>query len=437
MKRAYKMKNGTTSVMFIFMLLFTLFLSVSVTYAQAGTIKGTIIDASTKEPLIGATVLLVGTSNGAATDLDGNYTISDVNTGNHSLSVSYIAFKPITKSDVIIDATKEMIVNFEMQPDDYALQQVEVVAKVNQESENILLMEQRQALLATQSVGARELSRKGIGNAEAAVAQVSGISKQEGVKNVFVRGLGDRYNATLLNGFPVPSEDPEYKNIDLGFFGTDVIQNIGVNKVFSAQNTGDAGGAVIDISSKELFGDAALKFDLSAGLNSEAISSDFLRQDGVNYLGFANKNKPTTGKFAFPNSLDPSMINFPMNHSYGLSGGKLFRLGENRNPLSFFVVASHSTDYIYTEEKVKSTNSIGTVYQDQIGNKYSQNTSQLVLGNVDFGLNTKHNLTYNFMMVHANNQYVGEYEGLNTERHQDSNSNFGFLEGNRQMIMFC
>lgn len=427
MKRAYKMKNGTTSVMFIFMLLFTLFLSVSVTYAQAGTIKGTIIDASTKEPLIGATVLLVGTSNGAATDLDGNYTISDVNTGNHSLSVSYIAFKPITKSDVIIDATKEMIVNFEMQPDDYALQQVEVVAKVNQESENILLMEQRQALLATQSVGARELSRKGIGNAEAAVAQVSGISKQEGVKNVFVRGLGDRYNATLLNGFPVPSEDPEYKNIDLGFFGTDVIQNIGVNKVFSAQNTGDAGGAVIDISSKELFGDAALKFDLSAGLNSEAISSDFLRQDGVNYLGFANKNKPTTGKFAFPNSLDPSMINFPMNHSYGLSGGKLFRLGENRNPLSFFVVASHSTDYIYTEEKVKSTNSIGTVYQDQIGNKYSQNTSQLVLGNVDFGLNTKHNLAYNFMMVHANNQYVGEYEGLNTERHQDSNSNFGFL----------
>jgi len=49
------------------------------------------------------------------------------------------------------------------------------------------------------------------------VAQVSGISKQEGVKNVFVRGLGDRYNATLLNGFPIPSEDPEYKNIALEF----------------------------------------------------------------------------------------------------------------------------------------------------------------------------------------------------------------------------
>lgn len=427
MKRAYKMKIGTTSLFFTFILLFTLFLSVGATCAQAGTIKGTIIDASTKEPLIGATVLLVGTSIGAATDLDGNYTINNVNTGNHSLSVSYIAFKSITKSDVIINASKETVVNFEMQPDDYALEQVEVVAKVNLESENILLMEQRGALVATQSVGARELSRKGIGNAQAAVVHVSGISKQEGVKNVFVRGLGDRYNATLLNGFPVPSEDPEYKNIDLGFFGTDVIQNIGVIKVFRAQNTGDAGGAIIDISSKELVGDVALKFDLTAGLNTEAISKDFLRQDGIDYFGFSNASKPTTGKFDFPNSLDPSVISHPMNHSYGLSGGKLFKLGENRNPLSFFAVASHTTDYSYTEDKVKSTNSIGTVYQDQIGNKYFQNTSQLVLANVDYGLNRKHNLAYNIMMVHANNQYVGEYEGLNSERHQDSNSNFGFL----------
>ena len=78
-----------------------------------------------------------------------------------------------------------------------------------------MLLEQKKALLVTQTVE-RELSRKGISDAQAAVAQVSGISKQEGVKNVFT-GLGDRYNATLLNGFPIPSEDPEYKNIALEF----------------------------------------------------------------------------------------------------------------------------------------------------------------------------------------------------------------------------
>lgn len=66
------------------------------------------------------------------------------------------------------------------------------------------------------------------------MTKVAGVSKQDGVKNVFVRGLGDRYNATTFNGFALPSEDPEYKNISLDFFGTDIIQSVGVKKAFNA-----------------------------------------------------------------------------------------------------------------------------------------------------------------------------------------------------------
>ncbi|MDD3787741.1 MAG: carboxypeptidase-like regulatory domain-containing protein, partial [Petrimonas sp.] len=253
-------------------ILIILLLSATKTYAQAGTIKGSIVDAKTQEPLIGASVLVEGSTNGAATDLDGNYIIRNLPAGNVKLSVSYVAYKPVTKTDVRVENNKDVVVNFALESDDYALQEVEVVAKANKESENILLLEQKKALVATQAVGARELSRKGIGNAEAAVAQVSGISKQEGVKNVFVRGLGDRYNATMLNGFPIPSEDPEYKNIALEFFGTDIIQNISVNKVFSSDGYGDAGGAIINISSKELVGKQELNLDVSAGFNTKTIS---------------------------------------------------------------------------------------------------------------------------------------------------------------------
>ncbi|HOS49584.1 MAG TPA: TonB-dependent receptor, partial [Bacteroidia bacterium] len=127
---------------------------------------------------------------------------------------------------------------------------------------------------------------------------------------------GDRYNATALNGFPIPSEDPEYKNINLGFFGTDIIQNISVNKAFSATNTGDAGGAVIDISSKQLFGDRALSIDVSGGINTSATNKNFLRQDGMDYFGFSNSTRPSTGKYNFANSLDPSEVKLPLNHSY-------------------------------------------------------------------------------------------------------------------------
>jgi len=407
-------------------LLFFIFAFSLAVQAQTGTIRGTITDAKTNEPLIGASVLVEGTTNGAAADLDGNYVIQNVPAGTYSLIASYVSYESATMTGVVVRGDQDIVADFRMNSDDISLEEVEVVARANRESENILLMEQRQALVATQAVGARELSRKGIGDAQAAVAQVSGISRQEGVKNVFVRGLGDRYNVTLLNGFPIPSEDPEYKNIALDFFGTDVIQNIGVNKVFSGKDYSDVGGAIIDIASKELVGEQEFKIDVSAGLNSAATGSDFLHQDGTNYFGFSNRKQPLGNLFTFPNSLDPATISIPLNHSYGLSGGKLFRLGENNNPLSFYVVASHSTDCSYTREIVRNSITSGLIYQDQEGKKYARNTNQLLLGNLNYILNRKHNLQYHFMLIHANNQYVGEYSGKHGERHQDSEDYMGF-----------
>ncbi len=392
----------------------------SAAFAQTGIIRGTIIDAKTDEPLIGASVLVEGTTNGAAADLDGNYIIQNVPAGTYTLVVSYVAYNQVTREGVAVEGNQETVVDVEMASDDITLQEVEVVVRANRESENILLMEQRQALLATRSVGARELSRKGIGDARAAVAQVSGISRQEGVKNVFVRGLGDRYIATLLNGFPVPSEDPEYKNIALEFFGTDIIQNIGVNKVFNAGSYADVGGAVIDIHSKELVGDEAFGVDLSGGINSEAGRVDFYRPDGVDYWGFAGAKQPTGGTYDFQNSLDPLRVNTPVNQSFSLSGGKRFTLGENNNPLSFFAVTSHSTDYSYTEEIVRSiTTGDEDPYKDQVGSKYSRNTNQLALANVTYDINRAHTLAYNFMMLHAMNEYVGDYVGKDAEKNQE------------------
>ena len=180
-----------------FLLLSTLLLAFSgAILAQNGTITGSIVDSKTKEPLIGASVVIEGTNKGAAADLDGNYIIPSVAPGTYTLIVYYVSYETVTKKGVSVVKNKETEVDFLMNPDELNLDQVEVVARANRESENILLVEQRKSLFAIQAVGAVELSRKGIADAQAAVAQVSGISKQEGVKNVFVRGLGDRYNAT-------------------------------------------------------------------------------------------------------------------------------------------------------------------------------------------------------------------------------------------------
>ncbi|MGI6478873.1 MAG: TonB-dependent receptor domain-containing protein [Salinivirgaceae bacterium] len=409
--------------------LITLFFLVTATeiLAQTGSIKGSVLDSKTKESLIGAAVIIQGTTTGAAADLNGDYIIQNVAPGTYTLVVSYITYQSTIKKGVVVEKNKETIVDFLLEPDDISLKEVQVVAKANRESENILLLEQKKALLVTQTVGARELSRKGISDAQAAVAQVSGISKQEGVKNVFVRGLGDRYNATLLNGFPIPSEDPEYKNIALEFFGTDVIQNIGVNKVFNASNVGDVGGAVVDISSKELAEESKLSVDLSAGVNVAAVGADFVRQDGSNYLGFANTDQPSQGQHNFPNSLVPQKVSFPLNHGFGVSGGKLFSKEGNSNKLSIFVVASHGISNSCTKEIARKTNSIGAKFQDQEGDKYSQAVNQLALANAHYEIKNRHNVNYNFMLIHVNDQYVGEFSGFYHEPFQGSPTESGII----------
>jgi outer membrane receptor for ferrienterochelin and colicin len=99
---------------------------------------------------------------------------------------------------------------------------------------------------------AQELARKGVSDVATAVTKTSGITKQEGSGNIFVRGLGDRYNSTTMNGLPIPSNDPEKKNLNLEIFSTDIVEYISIDKGGSIY--GDFAGGNVDIISKDYKG---------------------------------------------------------------------------------------------------------------------------------------------------------------------------------------
>lgn len=399
-------------------------------FGQGGIIKGQITDAQSGEALFGATVMVNGIFYTEMTDENGEFVLSDVPAGTYTVMASLFSYEPSTREDVVVEAGATVNLELGLEGEGIRLGAAEIVVKTNRESESALLLDRRRSVLVSQSIGAQELSRKGVEDAESAVAKLSGISKQDGVKNVFIRGLGDRYNTTLFNGLPIPSEDPEYKNIALSFFGSDGIQHIGVNKVFSAENTGNTAGAVIDITSKELFKSSAFEADVSFGWNTNLRGIDFLRADGANLLGVAKTDRPSKGEFDFANKLDPSSVRFPLNQRFKLSGGKRFDIGGH--PLSFFVVASHLSEYSYTEEIIRNINTAGMIYQDQSGEKYSENISQLILGNLNYEFGSENSVAYNFMLLHTDSQYVGEFMGKHAEKHQDGDRDMGYLR--RQQI---
>ena len=406
-----------------------------------GTIRGTVVDGKDNYPLIGATVRVEGTGFGAITDPDGKFSISNVPDGTYTVIISYVSYVTRTIKGVKVTDKKATVLKTKLSTDEELLGEIVVEAEGNDEAESMLLLNQKQSLIATQAIGAQELSRKGIGDAQAAVAQISGVSRQEGQKNVFVRGLADRYNATTLNGFPMPSDDPEYKNIALDIFDTDMIQSIGVSKVFNASQGGEVGGAVIDIESKNLVGDRLLEVSVDVGTNTSLFGNSFYRQDGTNYWGISNRSEPSRASYdtngalrtdipnPFGNRLSPSVVSAPVDHSFGIKLGRRFDFGENTD-LSLLVIANHAKGYSYSDRidrAFQNTAAYTPFAKDQRGNKSDIVTRQIVLGNAALNLARRHRLEYNLLVIHSSDQYVDYAFGVGEDSEtisEDANQQF-------------
>ena len=393
-----------------------------VSFAQTGNLQGAIQDKEyAGNPLPFADVYVKGTTKGSSTDFDGNYTIQGVPVGTHTIVVSFVGYETKEIPNVVIKSGETTYLNTELGADANALKEIIITAAPKvKETESALIEEQKEAVVITQTIGAEELAKKGVSNAEAAVTKVAGITKSQGSKSVFVRGLGDRYNSTTLNGLPLPSDDPESKNISLDFFSSNVISNIGVNKTFNPSIYGDVGGANIDIKSKKITKNS-LSLSSSLGFNSQTIGKKFLRISGTNDWGTGIIEKsPITDKtlstYNFDNSLNTEIDNFPLNSSISIVAGGKIQIGKSK--LKAFVVGSNKRDFKYKEGTSGSINSTGNVIRKQDFEKYDYNTSQLLMGglNLDFG---RHSIGLTHLYIHNNTQSVGEYEGINTSVSDD------------------
>jgi len=386
----------------ILFLLFTL-----AGFAQTGTVTGVILDKEyDNEPLPFANITIKGTTVGSSTDDKGKYTIS-LKPGNYTLVIAYLGYE--TKEIAfVLKSNEKKVINHTLEASGVQLEDVVVSYTILKENESVLLQEQQKAVEITQIIGAQELSRKGVSNAEAAVAKTSGVAKQQGAKNVFVRGLGDRYNSTSLNGLALPSDDPEYKNVSLDFFGTEVIQNVGVNKVFGSSLSGDVGGANINILSKELGTGDELSIGVSSGFNSQTIGENFFLIDGNNWFGTqrTESNISKLNNYSFRNNIKPNEQNLQLNSGFSIAGGKKFQVGE-RNSFSLYLVGSFDNSYLFTQGKLRQTNSIGAIFQDRKFEKYNYNVSQLLMNNMKYKFGDGHSISLNNILMHNNTQTYG------------------------------
>ncbi|RXP64445.1 TonB-dependent receptor [Lutibacter sp. HS1-25] len=405
----------------------------TVAFSQSkGTISGTILDKEfDNSPLPYADVYIKGTSIGTTTEFEGKYTLQ-VDPGTYTVVFSFIGYKTIEEKNVVVKAGQNIVLNKTLSASEgVSLSEIQITGSTNKESVSALLTEQKKAVEIKQSIGSEELTRKGISNAAAAVTKISGISK-EGTSNVYVRGLGDRYISTSLNGLTMPSNDINKKNIDLNLFTSDIIQNIDVSKAYSANFYADFAAGNVNVNSKEYTGNGFIEVALESGINTNAVDQNFVKNGGTGFFGFYGRYDHNPFAIVISHGPDPIKGYAPINTGISASGGKSFDVGE-KGKFSFFLTGSFQNQYSFLQgSEADYTNVLKKSFPNV--DKYSYSTISTVMGNLIYKINDQHKLSYNSLFINSGKDEVGYYgvKGLGTNRDAMINSDAGFYQMNSQ-----
>lgn len=277
-------------------------------FAQNGTIRGAIFEESTGEPLFGVSVLVKETGTGAVTDFDGKFEIQ-VPSGTYSLQISYISYASVELTALEVKSGSVTVLDDILMAEEASeLETVTIAATAIRTTESALMSVKRNSANLLDGISASTFRKIGDGDAASAVKRVTGVSI-EGGKYVYVRGLGDRYTKTVLNGVDVPGLDPDRNTIQMDIFPTNVIDNIIVSKSFTAELPADFTGGVVDIETKDFPEERVARIGISGGINpSMHFNSNFLEYEGgkTDWLGFddGTRSIPTGGRTDIPQYAD-------------------------------------------------------------------------------------------------------------------------------------
>jgi outer membrane receptor protein involved in Fe transport len=269
----------------IFTFIFTLY-SFAL-FSQNGTLKGVVYDETNGETVPFATMFVTETGSGTSTDFDGAYELS-LAPGTYNIVVSFIGYSDYNIEDVIIVADQVKVLDVQMKEQGQMIDEIVITAKQTRNSEVALATIRRKSINLLDGVSSQTFEKTGDGNAAEALQRVTGVSI-EGGKHVYVRGLGDRYTKTILNGMDIPGLDPDKNGFEMDLLPTNLIDNILVFKSFTPDLPGEFTGGMVNVVTKDFPEEKFTKVSHGIGYNPEMhFNSNFIRQErsSTDFLGF-------------------------------------------------------------------------------------------------------------------------------------------------------
>lgn len=262
--------------------------------AQNGYVTGKVIDESTGEELIGVSVVVKGTTNGVATDIDGSYKL-ELAPGTYDLQVSYISYQSKVVTGVVVKAKQSTTLDIILSTAATDLGEIVIETKANRETNTALVLEQKNSAVLFDGISVEMIKKTPDRNTADVLKRVSGATVQDNF--VIIRGLPDRYNAAFLNGSPLPSSEPDRKAFSFDIFPSALLNDLKVIKTAMPSLPGEFAGGLIQIKTKDI--PESNYYNLSIGATFDLLTTfkDYHSAQGgnVDFLGIDDGTRTLPG----------------------------------------------------------------------------------------------------------------------------------------------
>ena len=386
--------------------LFILFSFLSITSILAQSqISGKIIDKSNGEGLVGATVVIEGTTKGVLTDIEGNFTLP-IEAGTYMISISFISYET-GKVAVTVKPKEVTYVNFAMAESKNQLQEVVIVASVERSSNVAMMIERKKAAQVSDGITADLIRKTPDRTTSDVLKRITGASIQEN-KFAIIRGMNDRYNAGYLDGALMPSTESDRKAFAFDVVPANLIDNLVILKSGSPDMVGDFGGGIIRINTKAIPEKLTQTLSIGAQIHSLTSFKDFMQfkrypSEAFNILGsqrnipnFTEGSLKTSGVFPtaadktrlagisqkFNNDWSNNNVDAMPNSRLSYSFGMPIRIGDDKK-LGVILALNYANTRRFSAGEVNSFDGAGqtAAFND---NSYMQNISSGGLFNVNY-----------------------------------------------------
>ena len=189
---------------------------------------------------------------------DGTYRI-DLPPGAYRAEVQYISYQTLKVTDLVVKEGEYATLDLTLTPSVIQLKTVEVTAQEIRNSESANLARRRKSGSSSDGISAEQIKRTADSNVAEVATRITGVSIV-GDRYVYIRGLGERYNTTLLNGATLATPEPERRVVPLDLFPADLVDNLVVQKTYTPDLPGDFAGGGVDINTPRVSRTADVQF---------------------------------------------------------------------------------------------------------------------------------------------------------------------------------